>query len=51
MNELGKIDSEKIIAIMQNRFPKEYEICIQQAYIQNLEAALRSKEESDQVNP
>ena len=51
MVEPTRIDPDAVIAIMQNRFPKEYEICIQQAYIQNLEAALRGKEESDQVNP
>ena len=43
MSNPKTIDPQAILVIMQQRFPREYEICLQQAYIVNLENALKEQ--------
>lgn len=45
MSEPHNLSSEQVLAIVQQRFPREYEIAVQQAYIANLESALSDKGE------
>ena len=46
MTELNTLSPEQVLAIVQQRFPREYEIAVQQAYIANLEAALKERDGS-----
>jgi hypothetical protein len=43
MTDANRLNAEQVLAIVQQRFPREYEIAVQQAYIANLETALRAK--------
>lgn len=47
MSNVKNIDSQAIVTIMQQRFPMQYEICLQAAYITNLENALEEGENED----
>jgi hypothetical protein len=47
MSNPKTIDPQAILAIVQQRFPREYEICLQQAYIGNLESALEEKDSDE----
>lgn len=45
MSDPNNLNAEQVLAIVQQRFPREYEIAVQQAYIANLESALAAKDE------
>lgn len=45
MTDPNKLNTEQVLGIVQQRFPREYEIAVQQAYISNLESALAEKDE------
>ena len=47
MSNAKTIDPQNILAVLQQRFPREYEICLQAAYISNLEGALQDKKGDD----
>lgn len=47
MSNPNNLNAEQVLAIVQQRFPREYEIAVQQAYIANLEAALSEKDGED----
>lgn len=44
MSNAKTIDPQAILAVFQQRFPREYEICLQAAYIANLEQELEAKD-------
>ena len=48
-NDPKNIDPQQVLAIIQQRFPREYEICVQQAYILNLQSALAEKDSATDV--
>lgn len=48
MSDPNNLTAEQVLAVVQQRFPREYEIAVQQAYISNLESALAEK---DQPSP
>lgn len=51
MSEVN-IDANEVLSVIQQRFPREYEICVQQVYISQLEQKVDSPEsnsESDSV--
>jgi hypothetical protein len=37
---LNNLNATDVLAVVQQRFPREYEIAVQQVYIRNLEAAV-----------
>lgn len=45
MSDPTQLTPEQVLTIIQQRFPREYEICLQAAYIQNLEAVIREGDE------
>ena len=47
MTKPSDLDIEQVLAIVQQRFPREYEIAVQSAYISNLEGALKQTEGED----
>ena len=47
MSNAKNIDPQAILAVLQQRFPREYEICLQAAYISNLENALAEEDSDD----
>ncbi|MGA1036669.1 MAG: hypothetical protein ACO3VQ_02540 [Ilumatobacteraceae bacterium] len=47
MSNLKSIDPKAVLSIMQERYPLQYDICVQQAYINNLESALAEKDSKD----
>ena len=47
MSDAKTIDPQTVLAVLQQRFPREYEICLQAAYISNLESALAEKDSGD----
>ena len=49
MIEPNTLSAEQVLAIVQQRFPREYEIAVQQAYIANLEAALKERDGDDEL--
>ena len=49
MTEPNTLSAEQVLAIVQQRFPREYEIAVQQAYIANLEAALKERDGDDEL--
>lgn len=49
MMEPNTLSAEQVLAIVQQRFPREYEIAVQQAYIANLEAALKERDGDDEL--
>ena len=46
MADTEQVTAEQVLAIVQQRFPREWEIAVQQAYIANLEAALKERDGS-----
>ena len=44
MSNPETIYPQAILAVMQQRFPRVYEICLQAAYIANLEKELEAKD-------
>ena len=42
-----QVDINKVAQIAQARFPLEWEICVQQAYINNLENTVAEKDSED----
>ena len=47
MSDEKNIDPQAVLAVLQRRFPREYEIAVQSAYIANLEGALQDKKGDD----
>jgi len=47
MTDPSNLNAEQVLAIVQQRFPREYEIAVQSAYIANLEGALQDKKGDD----
>jgi hypothetical protein len=45
MTNPTQLNPEQVLTIIQQRFPREFEIATQQAYIQNLEAVIREGDE------
>ena len=45
MSDPKQLDEKVVLGIVQQRWPREYEIAVQQAYISNLESALAEKDE------
>ena len=45
MSNLNNIDIKEILEVIQQRFPREYEIALQAVYIRNLEGAIADKGE------
>lgn len=41
MSEVN-IDANEVLSVIQQRFPREYEICVQQVYISQLEKKVDS---------
>lgn len=50
MSTPDQIDEKQVIEIMRQRFPREFEIAVQQAYISNLENALREMDAENVVD-
>ena len=46
MSKPDALTEKQVLEIIQQRWPREYEIAVQQAYIANLESALAEKDES-----
>lgn len=44
MTDVKTIEAQEVIKVMQQMFPKEYQICVQQVYISKLEAELENKQ-------
>jgi hypothetical protein len=44
MTDPTNLTADHVLSIVRERFPREFEIATQQAYIQNLEAALKGEE-------
>ena len=44
MSTPDQVDEKQVIEIMRQRFPREFEIAVQQAYISNLQSALAGKD-------
>jgi hypothetical protein len=49
MSDPNTLNAEQVLAIISQRFPREYEIAVQQAYIANLEAALKEKQDGNEL--
>lgn len=49
MSETEQVTAEQVLQIVGQRFPREYEIAVQQAYIANLEAALKERDGGDEL--
>ena len=47
MADTEQVTAEQVLAIIQQRFPREWEIAVQQAYISNLENALKQKDSDE----
>jgi len=47
MTDPSNLNAEQVLAIVRQRFPREYEICLQAAYIGNLESALEEKDSDE----
>jgi hypothetical protein len=47
MTDPSNLNAEQVLAIVRQRFPREHEIAVQQAYIANLEHALAEKDSED----
>lgn len=48
MTDPSNLNAEQVLAIVRQRFPREHEIAVQQAYISNLENALKEKENNNE---
>lgn len=48
MTDPNQLNPEQVLAIIRERFPREFEIATQQAYIGNLENALKEKENNNE---
>ena len=49
MADTEQVTAEQVLAIIQQRFPREWEIAVQQTYIANLEAALKERDGDDEL--
>lgn len=47
MTDPTQLNPEQVLTIIQQRFPREHEIAVQQAYISNLENALKQKDSDE----
>lgn len=47
MTDHTQLNPEQVLAIIRERFPREFEIATQQAYIGNLENALKEKDSDE----
>ena len=43
------IHEREVLAVIERRWPLHYEIAVQQAYIANLEAALKERDGGDEL--
>lgn len=50
MSDVTQVSAEQVLAIVKQRYPLQYEIAVQQAYIANLEAAVKERPDVNELS-